>query len=229
MNDIVCGSCEDALSTTGGWADLILTDPPYVDEEWGGAYSLLSKVASHVLKPSGFLITYAPHIHLDKIMDMLGRELDWYWLFIQLITGPTIRVWSKNVTAQFKPILVYQKPPFKKSPNYLYDCLSVGTREKRYHKWEQPLAEAIYLIENFTTEGGVVYDPFSGSGTTLLAAKLLELQYYGHEVDSITWKSAALRLEQTPLISERVRRVVGLKVRKHDGTKQKKLKEMGDA
>lgn len=44
---------------------------------------------------------------------------------------------------------------------------------------------AIENIEKYSTEGGVVYDPFVGSGTTLLAAKLLNRNSVGTDINYI--------------------------------------------
>ncbi len=39
-----------------------------------------------------------------------------------------------------------------------------------------------YLIKLVTPKGGTVYDPFAGSGTTLIAAKDLEVNSVGVEL-----------------------------------------------
>ena len=39
-----------------------------------------------------------------------------------------------------------------------------------------------YLIKLVTPKGGTVYDPFAGSGTTLIAAKELEVNSVGVEL-----------------------------------------------
>jgi site-specific DNA-methyltransferase (adenine-specific) len=41
-----------------------------------------------------------------------------------------------------------------------------------------------------------VCDPFAGSGTSLLAAKLLDMRYVGFEIEEKTYKIARDRLKQ---------------------------------
>ena len=55
----------------------------------------------------------------------------------------------------------------------------------------------IEIIENLiknSCEGGLVFDPFCGSGTTCLAAKHLELDYLGFEINEKYYKIAIDRL-----------------------------------
>jgi adenine-specific DNA-methyltransferase len=179
--------------------DLIFTDPPYVKDQYREAFTLLARHAKRILKPSGFLITYAPHYHLDEIMKILGRKLEWYWLVTQLNQNEGIlMVHQKRVLCGFKPILVYQKPPASPPPLIFLDRIS-GRKAKAHHAWEQSIHEALHLISRFVVPGQVVLDPFAGSGTTLLAAKLLGQEYIGFEIDPVVFEDAERRLEQQPL------------------------------
>ncbi|MFC1757199.1 DNA methyltransferase [Planctomycetota bacterium] len=49
-------------------------------------------------------------------------------------------------------------------------------------------------MEKLTNPGDLVVDPFAGSGTTLAAAKKLNRNYIGCEIDSGTAKMARRRL-----------------------------------
>lgn len=182
-----------------GSIDLIFTDPPYVSAQYKEAYSILARNASKVLKPSGFLISYAPQYHLQEIMQIMGKKLDYYWLAVQLNHGRNLlAVHYKNVICGYKPIIIYQKSPFKPPEKIFLDRVS-GRRAKEYHQWEQSIHEALHLLSRFVGPGETVLDPFAGSGTTLLAAKLLGLEYIGFEIDPDTYRIACQRLEQQPL------------------------------
>lgn len=64
------------------------------------------------------------------------------------------------------------------------------------HPTQKPLGIVSPLIEYSVPAGGLVFDPFAGSGTTLLAAKLAGRRAVGVEIDENYAKAAARRLAQ---------------------------------
>jgi len=179
--------------------DLIFTDPPYIKEVWGNAYTVLASHSIRVLKPSGFLISYCGQINLNRIMRIMDDAgLVYYWIITQRNSGAKTLVHARNIIAGFKPVIVYQKPPIKALNRVSLDVIS-GTRSKAYHAWQQDIHEAIHLIRTFAKPGDLVLDPFTGSGTTLLAAKLLGMNFIGFEIEEDTIEIARMRLSQEPL------------------------------
>ena len=61
--------------------------------------------------------------------------------------------------------------------------ITSGEREKDLHEWQQSEAEAAYFIEKLCPAGGIVLDPFAGSGTSLAAAKKLDRCFIGIEIE----------------------------------------------
>lgn len=59
-----------------------------------------------------------------------------------------------------------------------------------------PIALPDFFIKLYTNEGDVVYDPFMGSGTTALSAKLLGRHYIGSEINEEYVKIANERLNK---------------------------------
>ncbi|MGH7193043.1 MAG: DNA methyltransferase, partial [Candidatus Saccharimonadales bacterium] len=51
------------------------------------------------------------------------------------------------------------------------------------------------LIEAFCPAGGLVLDPFAGSGSTLVAARETGRPYLGIELDRCHWGTAVRRLK----------------------------------
>ena len=75
--------------------------------------------------------------------------------------------------------------------------LKVNNEQSRaVHPTQKPLGIVTPLIEYSVATGGVLFDPFAGSGTTLLAAKLLGRRAIGCEVNEKYAEAAARRLAQ---------------------------------
>ena len=66
--------------------------------------------------------------------------------------------------------------------------------ETKIHEAQKPLCLMQYLIKLTTREGHLVFDPFIGSGTTAIAAKLLKRKFIGIEINKDYWKQANDRL-----------------------------------
>lgn len=64
----------------------------------------------------------------------------------------------------------------------------------RLHPTQKPLCILAPLIQSFSRPGDFVVDPFCGSGSTLLAAKLAGRPFQGVEVDANYSMQAAKRL-----------------------------------
>jgi site-specific DNA-methyltransferase (adenine-specific) len=179
--------------------DHIFTDPPYIKAQYLQAYTTLANHAARLLRPSGFLYVYCPQYRLDEIFPMLmASGLRYYWIVSQLNLSETGMVYVRNAICLHKPILIFQKPPMKKCPLPFTDVIR-GNKQKAYHIWQQDINDVLGLLCRFAVPGETVLDPFTGSGTTLLAAKLLGLNAIGFESNPDTFQVAQQRLQQEPL------------------------------
>jgi len=197
FENVDCNEGMDDLQACS--VDHIFTDPPYVKDQYYQAYSTLFKHAGRILKPSGYLFTYCPQYRFDEIFGMLQASgLKYYWMVPQLNLSETGMVYQRNAICLYKPILIFQKEPMRKCPLPFTDVIR-GNKQKNYHIWQQDINDVLGLLCRFAVPGEMVLDPFTGSGTTLLAAKLLGLDYIGFEIDPDTYRIACQRLEQQPL------------------------------
>ena len=65
------------------------------------------------------------------------------------------------------------------------------------HKTVKPLAICEYLIKlTALNKNAIIFDPFSGSGTTLVAAKILNKKYLGCDINSQYVEIANQRINQ---------------------------------
>jgi len=67
--------------------------------------------------------------------------------------------------------------------------------EGRFHEAQKPLALIRELVRDFTDEGEIVFDPFAGSGTHVLAAKVEGRQGFGFELEAAMARQAAERVD----------------------------------
>jgi adenine-specific DNA-methyltransferase len=64
----------------------------------------------------------------------------------------------------------------------------------RLHPTQKPLPALLPLVKAFSAPGGLVLDPFAGSGSSLLAAKQLGRDWLGIELDAGHHATARARL-----------------------------------
>jgi DNA modification methylase len=66
----------------------------------------------------------------------------------------------------------------------------------KLHPTQKPLSVLLPMVETFSPPGGILLDPFSGSGSSLLAAKMLGRSWLGIELDAKYHAIASQRLRQ---------------------------------
>jgi site-specific DNA-methyltransferase (adenine-specific) len=72
-------------------------------------------------------------------------------------------------------------------------------KENRVHPTQKPLALMQWCIKNYSEDNMTILDPFMGSGTTLVAAKLLGRNATGIEISEKYCEIARERLRQEVL------------------------------
>jgi len=172
--------------------DLLLTDPPYstdVEDIESFAKSWLPLALSKV-KPTGraFIFIGAYPKELAAYLSIAMPEQLLVWTYRNTL-GPTP---SHNYKLNWQAILY-----FKGVDAAPLDCpvmleqFSVqdisapdGRQGDRYHAWQKPLDIADRFIRHTTKQGDVVIDPFSCTGTFLIAAAALGREAKGCDISS---------------------------------------------
>lgn len=119
-----------------------------------------------------------------------------------------IACWHKPAAVSFnrfggfnawEPIMLYGKiPKGKRLPQdyILENTMNFSKGPEKDHPCPKPLNLWMRLVDTFSLEGDVVFDPFNGSGTTSLACKNLERKYIGVDMIKRYCRIAEDRLKQ---------------------------------
>ena len=194
INQIICGESASVLSTFPSLSvDLVVTDPPYL----GRYRDRFGRTLANDDNPEAVLSVY------DEVFRVLKPDsycVTFYgWTAIPGFAG----AWDR---AGFRPVghIVWPKPYFSKARHTRYSHESAYVLAKGYPKlpddpihdvqaWEysgnraHPTEKAVSVIEPlidaYSKPGDLVLDPFSGSGTTSVAAALNGRSYIGIELE----------------------------------------------
>lgn len=172
--------------------DLIFTDPPY-NEDAIQLYRDLGVFATRVLKPGGLCLAYSGQIFLPQFLNALSESLEYIWCFAVKHNGAYTRIFKPKVNNAWKPIMMYCKPTYEVWWTQIIDLIE-DKIDKSDHEWQQSTNAPDYYLNKLCPAGGLVIDPFCGSGTTLLSAKKLDLRYIGIEDDIADVRKAIIRL-----------------------------------
>lgn len=184
-----------------GEVDLVLTDPPYhTDDMTMSLWDALGKFARRVLKPDGLLVSYMGNYRIPDAIGRVEQNVPWWWQMIVTYSAKD-PAHGKGFFLDYKPIQVFSSAtgePGDRLKGNRQSVLDSKGKEKSQHPWQQPLAEAIHLIKSFTRPGDLVCDPFSGSGTVAVAAKMTGRRCIAVEKDAAWHADSVDRLLKTP-------------------------------
>lgn len=182
------GDCQELLATLGKF-DLLLTDPPY------GINAPKQKMGSGQQK------FYRGNLDWDSMIPNLApiiKICDWQC------------IWGGNYFTHQLPAnnhwLIWDKNNANRSfseAELAWTNFGCQTRikthhrgnEKKQHPTMKPLAVMRWCIK-LAPKANTIFDPFMGSGTTLLAAKLDGLNCTGCDLEERYCEIAADRLRQ---------------------------------
>lgn len=196
--EFLCGdfmSTEIASKLSDSSIDLIFTDPPYgIDYEntWRG----LAELSSRALKSGGFLLTYFGQANIWKLVEQLNQHLNYFWLTCIELGGGNRQIFSVKTLNQWKPLLMYYKPPLRLPEQWWLDRIKQRP-EKFFHEWQQDVDVARYFIRMFSEPKSLVLDPMCGTGTTAIACWQEGRDCIAIDIDSQNIEITRRRLNET--------------------------------
>lgn len=204
-NKVLHGDCISIMrSLPANCIDFILTDPPYLvryqdregrsiqndsNSEWlVPAFS----EAYRVLKQDRFMISFYGWTQVDKFFHAwrsAGFRIVGHLVFRKQYASKSRFLKYQHEQAY---LLVKGKPALPENP--IADVIDMPYSGNKLHPTQKPVIALKPLIEAFTQPGDIMLDPFCGSGSSLLAAKILNRRYLGIELDSKYHAAANERL-----------------------------------
>ncbi|MDB4860187.1 site-specific DNA-methyltransferase [Alphaproteobacteria bacterium] len=90
----------------------------------------------------------------------------------------------------------FRNAPFKRGT--LNDIWEIGRERSKTEKHGAIFPEKLVqtIIENFTNENDIIYDPFLGTGTTAVIAKKLNRRFLGSEISKQFYKISQKRIKE---------------------------------
>ena len=198
--------------------DLVIADPPYYfGENFKGADSFghrqnyrdieeLNEPLNYEVLEECLRVLKAPNLYIWTNKTQLGAYISFFeskGCKTDLLTwhkrNPTPAT-SNNYLSDTEYCLFFRKG----APLYgTYDTKKkywiTATNQKEKAKYDHPTIKPLSIIKqliiNSTQGGGLVIDPYMGSGTTALACKMLGRHYIGFEIEPKYCELASKRLK----------------------------------
>jgi site-specific DNA-methyltransferase (adenine-specific) len=154
-----------------------------------------------VLRKGGTAIIFFDLWKVTNLKDILEDNKFKQLRFLEWIkTNPQPLNSSRNYLTNCREIALLGvkggSPTFNsKYDNAIYKYPLQGGKD-RFHPTQKSLRLFQDLITKHSNPGDIVLDPFSGSGTTAVAAKLTERNFLGCEVDQKFFDKSVDRLEK---------------------------------
>jgi site-specific DNA-methyltransferase (adenine-specific) len=205
LNSVTCGDCIDLMAHMPARSvDFVLTDPPYlvryrdrsgrrIINDDNDAWVKPSFAQIHrVLKSDSLFASFYSWNKTDVFMTA-WREAG-FRVIGHIVFRKRYASTSRHLSYTHESAYLLAKgfPPFPdRAPPDVIDWHYSGNR---LHPTQKPVQSLKPLIAAFTRPGDIVLDPFSGSGSTLVAAHELGRHFIGIDLDPDHHLTARRRL-----------------------------------
>jgi site-specific DNA-methyltransferase (adenine-specific) len=204
------GDCREVLPTLNVQVGALITDPPYglnigygrtmygvrrIDGDSDMSLILgVFKATAHMMAPDAWTVTFCGYSQVGEVQ--MAAEASGYKVKTVVVWDKAMPSLGMGIRNQHEMIVLAKQgrpvEPFM-GGNVWRILRERGTPE---HPHMKPQALMSRLIDYYSPEGGGVLDPFSGSGSTLVAAKQLGRTAIGIEIDESYCELIAKRLSQ---------------------------------
>lgn len=210
LNRVLHGDCTRIMPVMPSESiDFVLTDPPYLVNYRSRTGQTVAndnnpawlepafREIHRVLEDGGFCLSFYGWNAVDQFMQAwrkAGLRVVGHVVFRKPYASSTRFFQHQHEQAYLlaKGNAMLPAKPFG-------DVLDWSYTGNRLHPTQKPLTILRPFIQAFCPPGGIVLDPFCGSGSTLVAASQTGRHYVGIELDGRHCTTAGLRLASLPI------------------------------
>lgn len=204
---VIHGDCVDVMSRLPAESvDFILTDPPYLvryrdrtgrsvlnddNDEWlDPAFGEMHRL----LKPGSFCVSFYGWDAADRFIAAWRRA--GFSIVGHIVFHKRYASSVGFLERRHEQAYLLAKGSGRRPAAPLPDVLDWTYTGNRLHPTQKPVSVLKPLIRSFTARGEIVFDPFCGSGSTLVAAQRLGRGYLGIELDARYHRTACDRMRR---------------------------------
>lgn len=208
-NRLFTADCLDILKGMPSKSiDVVMTDPPWPDTtiKWHDGRDLLStwaRAAEQMTRIS------------DRVVVIVGCDTDPRFFVVFPDSIPFFRVcWLRRVPSPHRGSLLYSADVAyvfghrrlngtnRVVPGEKTAVLQQDRDDENPHPTRRNLIHMAWLVQHLSRPGDLILDPFCGSGTTCVAAKLAHRQYCGIDINPEYIEYSRKRLSAPDIWSE---------------------------
>ncbi|MGE0677203.1 DNA methyltransferase [Pseudolabrys sp.] len=204
-NVVIHGGCVEVMRRMApASVDFVLTDPPYlvryrdrhgrtvVNDDNDAWLKPAFAEMYRVLKPGTFCMSFYGWSAADRFIEAwreAGFRIVGHVVFRKRYASSVRYLRYQHEQAYLLAKGAVRLPD--NPPGDVADWIYTGNKLHPTQKSAEMLKP---FIQAFCPEGGVVFDPFCGSGSTLVAARVLGRAYFGFELSRESYQKTLMRL-----------------------------------
>ncbi len=156
-----------------------------------------------ILKPDGNIFVFTSYNLLGRWHEVFDKEFDTFQFFIWHKTNPAPKIFKNGFLNSCEMIICLWNKGHKwnfSTQNEMHNffqcpiCMPPERLRDPKHPAQKPVRLLKHLLQIASNPGDIVFDPFMGVGSTGVAAKELDRQFIGCEIEPLYYKAACRRL-----------------------------------
>lgn len=208
MIKLIHGDClEEMKKMADKSVDLVLTDPPYgIGIAKSGTIGVEVKAELKQYQVSDWDNKTPTQEYFNEILRIAKTAIIFggNYLTDKLPPNKCWICWDKRIPKGFTKAQIELCWTNSTSYSRLYSVLWNGMirdrsmgNETRFHPTQKPTGIIKYILNDFSKENNIIFDPFMGSGTTGVACKELGRKFIGIEINKEYYEIAKKRIDNT--------------------------------